>query len=276
MKIQKRHWFVIFSFFLLILGLEIYQYTKTIKEEFVSAVTVGTPNPGHSLAQLECSASSLCVDTVNNRVGVGTANPSYKLQIEGGNEYVLGGIGSSSVSPYTSANKLIFSNEYNDTSRGPNKIVLYDNGFLAGLGVHASTVAYYSGAEHVFYQATTAANAVEKMRITSGGNVGIGTAAPSQKLEVNGNIKATDVCAGSKCLSAAADAMTCRTVSFNIPRGQSTVNCNSNEYVMGCNFQIGGNLGDTNDWVWYASTQGCTYNHACGNSMTAYLMCCTH
>jgi hypothetical protein len=39
-----------------------------------------------------------------------------------------------------------------------------------------------------FYTASGATSA-ERMRITSGGNVGIGTTSPSEKLEVNGNIK---------------------------------------------------------------------------------------
>jgi trimeric autotransporter adhesin len=38
--------------------------------------------------------------------------------------------------------------------------------------------------------ATPGASRLERMRITKGGNLGIGTATPSQKLEVNGNIQA--------------------------------------------------------------------------------------
>ncbi len=39
----------------------------------------------------------------------------------------------------------------------------------------------------------TKTNATEVMRATSGGNIGIGTTSPAEKLEVNGNIKATNL-----------------------------------------------------------------------------------
>ena len=48
-----------------------FQYVQTLRPNRVSAVTVGTPNPGHTWDQMECNANSLCVDTTNNRVGIG-------------------------------------------------------------------------------------------------------------------------------------------------------------------------------------------------------------
>ncbi len=80
---KKQHLFIILSVVLLGFVFGIIQYYQALKTEDVSAVTVGIPNPGHSLAQLECSADSLCVDTTNNRVGIGTANPDEKLQVNG-------------------------------------------------------------------------------------------------------------------------------------------------------------------------------------------------
>ena len=41
------------------------------------------PNPGHTWNQMECS-TGLCVDTVNNRVGVGTTSPTSTLHVVGG------------------------------------------------------------------------------------------------------------------------------------------------------------------------------------------------
>ena len=80
---KKQHLFIILSLVLLGFVFGIIQYYQALKTEDVSAVTVGIPNPGHSLAQLECSADSLCVDTTNNRVGIGTVTPSEKLSVAG-------------------------------------------------------------------------------------------------------------------------------------------------------------------------------------------------
>ena len=49
-----------------------------------------------------------------------------------------------------------------------------------------------------FLTGTTAANRTERMVIKSGGNVGIGTTAPSEKLDVNGNIKAAGYKTGTE------------------------------------------------------------------------------
>lgn len=83
MKIQKRYLFIIFGIVFLGIGMQTFQYVKTFKEEVVSAVALGTPNPGHSLSQLECSADSLCIDITHNYVGIGTNNPSQKLEVNG-------------------------------------------------------------------------------------------------------------------------------------------------------------------------------------------------
>ena len=78
---KKQYLFIILFVVLLGFVFGVVQYYQALKTEDVSAVTVGLPNPGHSLAQLECSADSLCVDTVNNRVGIGTSNPAFPLTV---------------------------------------------------------------------------------------------------------------------------------------------------------------------------------------------------
>lgn len=40
------------------------------------------PNPGHSWDQMECS-TDFCVDTANNKVGIGTTEPTAKLDVNG-------------------------------------------------------------------------------------------------------------------------------------------------------------------------------------------------
>ncbi|MFS4460640.1 tail fiber domain-containing protein [Bdellovibrio sp. HCB2-146] len=45
-------------------------------------------------------------------------------------------------------------------------------------------------------------NNTERVRVLAGGNVGIGTTTPSEKLEVNGKVKATEFCIGADCKAA--------------------------------------------------------------------------
>lgn len=67
------------------------------------------------------------------------------------------------------------------------------NGFIVGIESGGNGIIW--NRENNYMRFGTNAN--ERMRITSSGNVGIGTTSPSQKLEVKGNIKATKVYADS-------------------------------------------------------------------------------
>jgi hypothetical protein len=78
------------------------------------------------------------------------------------------------------------------------KIVLFEGANndhqYYGFGVTASTLRYQvdaTAASHVFYAATSTTASSELMRITGTGNVGIGTATPSRKLSVVGDVDAT-------------------------------------------------------------------------------------
>jgi hypothetical protein len=124
---------------------------------------------------------------VDGSVGIGTTSPGYKLHISGGSEYIEGGFGTATATAYTSTNRLIFNNDYSDTARGPNKITLYDSVWLGGFGVHTDTLGYYSGANHRWYQASSATNAVHLMTLSTAGNLGIGTTNPGAKLSVVGS-----------------------------------------------------------------------------------------
>ena len=85
MRMQKRHWIIIAFILLFLLTAEIWEYMKVIRESNrASAVTVGVPNPGHAWSSMECSANTLCIDTTNNRVGIGTNTPAVKLDVNGG------------------------------------------------------------------------------------------------------------------------------------------------------------------------------------------------
>jgi hypothetical protein len=99
---------------------------------------------------------------------------SYALPLSGGtltgNLNITGGQGEGNTSPYSSAKRLIFNNDYTTTAKGPNKITLYDASFLAGFGIHTSTLSYYSGDTHKWYKATNADNASIMMQLDGSGN----------------------------------------------------------------------------------------------------------
>ena len=83
---------------------------------------------------------------------------------------ITGGQGGGNTTAYSSAKRLIFDNDYTATAKGPNKITLYDSGFLAGFGIHNSTVSYYSGETHKWYKATNSDNASIMMQLDGSGN----------------------------------------------------------------------------------------------------------
>ena len=84
---NKKRFYIVSSTLLLIgLFAGVVQYVGMFDALYAAAV-----NPGHSWSQMECS-TALCIDTTNNRVGVGTMTPSQKLTVNGIVESTTGGI----------------------------------------------------------------------------------------------------------------------------------------------------------------------------------------
>ncbi len=103
----------------------------------------------------------LYVDAANNRVGIGTTSPGVKLEVNTNSTFA----GAAQIGNST-GNRLYILND-----DGGNRIQL--DAISSG---GASNLIFANGGS-------------ESMRITSSGNVGIGTTSPSQKLQVAGNIK---------------------------------------------------------------------------------------
>jgi hypothetical protein len=84
-----------------------------------------------------------------------TNSIAAKLPLAGGTmtgDLVIGvGTATGSSQPFGDFSQLRFDNLHSDTSRGPNKIVMHDNGaaWIGGFGIHSDTVSYYTGGQMV-------------------------------------------------------------------------------------------------------------------------------
>ncbi len=151
-------------------------------------IGIGTTNPA-SLLDVNGTAwlrgtvggtSGLYVNTSGN-VGIGTTAPSSKLRID-----------SAFVDPVTNNNAILTVYATDAAAQGKGGSILFGGmadtlrtfGGIAGLkeSTNASDFAGYL----TFYTRQSGGNQVERMRVTSTGNIGIGTTNPASLLDVNG------------------------------------------------------------------------------------------
>ena len=116
---------------------------------------------------LNFDSNTLVIDATNNRVGVGTNSPTTNLHVKGA--YVGGTILADTADRYSG---ITFQNN------GTTKLQMYYDNTNVG-------AEYYLGSG-TNYQAFFT-NATERMRITSGGDVGIGLTSISGRLDVAGS-----------------------------------------------------------------------------------------
>lgn len=120
----------------------------------------------------------------NGNIGIGTDNPQFKLH-NTGSMFIGDFAYASTTIPSTSAQRniangmrLVFDNTFNATAgsgMAANKIVLFNNNFLAGFGMEGGAVTYHSGGDHNFYVATnnTSTYGTLAMSINSSGNISV-------------------------------------------------------------------------------------------------------
>lgn len=60
----------------------VYQYINFFQAEMVGAYSTTKPANGHSWQEMQCT-DSMCIDTTNKRVGIGTDAPSVSLDVTG-------------------------------------------------------------------------------------------------------------------------------------------------------------------------------------------------
>lgn len=174
--------------------------------QFSIGQAVGTGD-SVSFAGLIVDSDTLYVDTVNDRVGIGTTTPSNKLTVIGdisnqGDIYTTGNFYSFGQSTGSSFVKLgngrtgdgyAYIDMIGDTTyTGYGLRIIRNN-----TGANASSDIQHRGTSALRIQALDAApvtlstTSAERVRVTATGNVGIGTSTPSQPLHVAGAIKTT-------------------------------------------------------------------------------------
>lgn len=141
------------------------QNTSTIA--FTNTATTGT-------SHFTIDETTLNIDAVNNRVGIGTANPAESLSIVGGSIGIDYG-------------QSIRTNNTSHLRRDLLK-TSWDSAISADI-LTISTPG--TGKGNIVLQTSDNLGALStRLTINEAGNVGIGTSVPTERLEVNGNIRA--------------------------------------------------------------------------------------
>ena len=129
-------------------------------------------------------------------VGIGTTAPNHKLAISGtGSGLSFYSDNAQSLGTNALLSRIVAQSTYGGTGNAAGSSAA-EIKFLTGTDV------WYKGQIAFFTNNTdsTAGLAVEQMRITNAGNVGIGTASPSQKLDVAGWVKGqSGLCMNNNC-----------------------------------------------------------------------------
>jgi hypothetical protein len=134
--------------------------------------------------------ANLFWDDTNDRLGIGTATPSFRLQVQTDTDANAGAFIRNSNTGTAAAGILTVASPVGNisvrahsaaNSAWPNStLIISDSGFTGGLNL------FQNGANPIRLWT----NGSERMRITSAGDVGIGTTSPTRKLTVSGTTTA--------------------------------------------------------------------------------------
>jgi hypothetical protein len=161
-----------------------YNGTSTPNIAAISDSNTGIQWAGSDILRFVNGGSENVTINASGNVGIGTTSPSQKLEVSGG---ILGG------PVYTTSRFIVNS----IASPGISDISL--GSYVGGswLNTPASTTGYlsvggsaafsYSSSNLIWYT-DSGSGITEKMRITTAGNVGIGTTSPGEKLHIGGNV----------------------------------------------------------------------------------------
>jgi hypothetical protein len=152
---------------------------------------IGNSVSGSSSANLRFGdATGEVMRITGGNVGIGTTNPGYRLEVNGGSDtFVASFINSSASQSFIRVGDTSDANYsglalYSDSGSGQ----MFKNGTGSNSwGGNASLNIYNSNGSIAFHPNNTA----NAMFIATSGNVGIATTAPSEKLHVSGNLRVT-------------------------------------------------------------------------------------
>jgi hypothetical protein len=135
-------------------------------------------NNGDKLLYTDNLAYNVIMGTTGGKVGIGTTIPTAKLQITNTSA------GAATVGLFLNNNSATTNTEIRlgFAANTNDDIATNRYSYISSINTSAS-----NGQALLFATNETGASAVERMRITSGGNVGIGTTSPSAPLHIYGN-----------------------------------------------------------------------------------------
>ena len=123
---------------------------------------------------------TMYIRSTNNSVGIGTTTPSQKLQVNGITRVYQAS--QTALKSYSGEAGLQLVG-YQSTSGSP---------YTKTSDIVANADGTVASQMRLFTKASGDSSATERVRIQSDGNVGIGTTSPTQKLDVNGSIRAAN------------------------------------------------------------------------------------
>jgi len=144
------------------------------------------------LADGKFDTDTLVVDAANNRVGIGTSSPSALAHVYNGTLQVGSKTGDTSIQQNTNAIR-IAAVPNSTTEWGGLQWYREFSDYIGAEIIATRPSTNEAQTELIFKTTGTSANATERMRIDSSGNVGIGTSSPQTKFTVQGPTTANNI-----------------------------------------------------------------------------------